>query len=1563
MSFGGVNTFQQYSTDFGFGHNGVKLSFNYFDGFPEPSLLNSLASNDLKLIFKSLLKRDETTKEKALNDLLELVENYYRETEALFDSDIFFLCWSQVYPKLLVSESRTIRMTSHLVTSKLVKLLNKKISKFLRDVMPLLLLGTCDTDSSVSKACDTCLKYIFDCNMSKINSLWSVFQEDILKITKELVVIENEETISDDRFVGKEDSLLRFNRLITSAMQLLTKLFSSGGFDVTKYEEITHDILISESLWQLLSLRDTHFLKSYEAALILQKTLYKGNLLQKFKDVLKLSTKKLLKSLSHVNSKNSLKVAHLTGLILDNLTMLDQYKKGRIWTYDKTATDKFLQFVAAASKNPVPGFFNALYKFYEESSSHKLLDERKQWLPVWQGSSETLREKQFLGRHDAELLGEFWTNYRKFVSHCSIPDVSEIAKVDALNILRSGKQLSKLPSLKAALIDFLDPEFVANRIKIAVHQDDKEAGPLLNNLVLLLSSGANTEAALHNIAGTMLELISTDEDDFGPTKQKVLEIYRYFVNFNILSVADEVTRFAYEVPTWINNDTYQSLSIFISEYSKSVIAHNDKNFVTVMEDFIMAASSAGDIARSRIIRTLNQLDDRVSPAVLSSATVQEFVQGYISTYAYDDEGELFNGCLINERNVVPLYEKSVKSKQTESFLHHLSSLSYDALKALLSESNFLSDNLFARSFNETESIYQLAKPLLNNGAIVQKLVNAIISYVKSTPCLMGQNFLLRIAEEVIALEGHGLDDFLPSDLELAFFDAVPLIDYRLALVSSLKLNTHLFELSSDELDLSKVEQLIRQSLFLDALISRVPAGLDDKLTVFLTMVCDLTEDFNCLSEDPDGEASEFNNTLFKKKLEGFSFEEIIDLVCQINPVGERPSDILSLLITDSSSTTITYYHLRILQKILQNEVDSITSASFIRKLPTIEKFVASTIRSKDKSQHNYLLCGIILSAAEKFNNLEVCGKLRNILASECIGMKENELLEKSYKNIILLSNLLQSQGSTESPPPIPYQRLNMMLSSLSQWLDSELAYDSGFAPVRLSLLKLCTLLARTPSITEAFKGFYELSITLLTDSLSMCLLDDTDFLLELRLHCLSLHEELTRGIWKQHFDRSADEILNALIELTLINFSTEKNNQISAVFYRTLFRTLSGYQVRKVVKFYPDVLSAFLGNEGSANINRIRILFAELKRIVIERQKDAFLEFEFEKQKEQKKGTEDQSDEATEENLALSDKCQLPACLIEKMCVEIPQDYLECEDEYGFLKYLWFWDLAFSFFSDASYDLRQKFIDQLRSRNLITTFFDFISDQIDLQNTKFWSDAGSAAILEYSVENNDFSPYREDLFPECEKLLGHSMYNMFLNVGSLTSNWWLNIKDRTLQSMIEKFVTTFISPILITKELNEVAEKTSKLESNDTALKIKINKVTNEVKASYLIDEQRLELSFKMPANYPLTNVEAIGVSRVGISEQKWKQWILSAQRVITGMNGSVVGSLDLFSKNVNLQFSGFEECAICYSILHVVDRKLPTKTCPTCNNKFHGACLYKWFRSSGNNTCPLCRSEIPFRR
>jgi E3 ubiquitin-protein ligase DOA10 len=42
---------------------------------------------------------------------------------------------------------------------------------------------------------------------------------------------------------------------------------------------------------------------------------------------------------------------------------------------------------------------------------------------------------------------------------------------------------------------------------------------------------------------------------------------------------------------------------------------------------------------------------------------------------------------------------------------------------------------------------------------------------------------------------------------------------------------------------------------------------------------------------------------------------------------------------------------------------------------------------------------------------------------------------------------------------------------------------------------------------------------------------------------------------------------------------------------------------------------------------------------------------------------------------------------------------------------------------------------------------------------------------------------------------------------------------------------------------------------------------------------------------------------------------------------------------------------------LHGSSHQLPKLACRTCKKKFHSACLYKWFSTSNNSTCPLCRN------
>jgi len=121
-----------------------------------------------------------------------------------------------------------------------------------------------------------------------------------------------------------------------------------------------------------------------------------------------------------------------------------------------------------------------------------------------------------------------------------------------------------------------------------------------------------------------------------------------------------------------------------------------------------------------------------------------------------------------------------------------------------------------------------------------------------------------------------------------------------------------------------------------------------------------------------------------------------------------------------------------------------------------------------------------------------------------------------------------------------------------------------------------------------------------------------------------------------------------------------------------------------------------------------------------------------------------------------------------------------------------------------------------------------------------------------------------------------------------------------------------------------------------------------------------MQIVIRLPAVYPLEGVKVEGINRVAVDEKKWTSWMMITQAVITFSNGNITDGLVTFHKNVSGALKGHTECAICYSIISS-DKKVPDKKCQTCKNLFHSSCLFKWFASSNQSTCPLCRNPFNY--
>ncbi|KAN0061932.1 hypothetical protein ACQY0O_005927 [Thecaphora frezii] len=283
------------------------------------------------------------------------------------------------------------------------------------------------------------------------------------------------------------------------------------------------------------------------------------------------------------------------------------------------------------------------------------------------------------------------------------------------------------------------------------------------------------------------------------------------------------------------------------------------------------------------------------------------------------------------------------------------------------------------------------------------------------------------------------------------------------------------------------------------------------------------------------------------------------------------------------------------------------------------------------------------------------------------------------------------------------------------------------------------------------------------------------------------------------------------------------------------------------------------------------------------------------------------------------------------------------------------WIAVFDHFEDASLQLKSLFISQLEagqlvSASLLPSIF-ALAGLINKDRRPF--DPSRWVVDEVYLDHLDPSS-----LSSIQVLASHVYFRALIHIPTLVRNWWLDIKDRQLSMLVSSFTARHCTPLIAVRELSHLKEPEALSRLQDEAMSIKIL-ATNEVVATYTVDEHPMEIGVRIPPDFPLHGVEIRDIRRVGVSEAQWRAWLLAVQQLITGQNGLVFDALSLFKRNAEVQFEGLEECAICYSIISPMDRSLPTKPCKTCKNKFHAGCLFKWISTSGSSTCPLCRSIL----
>ncbi|KAK2739655.1 hypothetical protein FQN57_006487 [Myotisia sp. PD_48] len=207
----------------------------------------------------------------------------------------------------------------------------------------------------------------------------------------------------------------------------------------------------------------------------------------------------------------------------------------------------------------------------------------------------------------------------------------------------------------------------------------------------------------------------------------------------------------------------------------------------------------------------------------------------------------------------------------------------------------------------------------------------------------------------------------------------------------------------------------------------------------------------------------------------------------------------------------------------------------------------------------------------------------------------------------------------------------------------------------------------------------------------------------------------------------------------------------------------------------------------------------------------------------------------------------------------------------------------------------------------------------------------------------------------------HNYYLSLRYLPNLTRSWWVDCKKR-VKTPVETWTQKHISPLVIEDTLDSAREWHSGVDwsTEEQPLEIKILPKTAEIIGSIEIDDESppTSIAISLPQAYPLHQATVIGRSRVAVDEKKWKAWLLAIQGVILFSNGNLIDGLLAFRKNVQGALKGQGECPICVSIIST-NMQTPNKRCATCKNTFHSDCLFKWFKSSNSSSCPLCRNSF----
>ncbi|KAK7957148.1 uncharacterized protein PG986_006370 [Apiospora aurea] len=1581
----------------GFGAFSSASSGSNLSYLSEPPNFATISDANAAVSFKNLLKKDATTKTKALEELVSFVEAHPHERdggaeEAILDA------WVQLYPRISIDNSRRVRELSHTLQLELVRSARKRMERRIPKIVGSWLAGTFDRDRGVARVATDGLAS-FLTTPEKVAQFWRKCQTQILEYASD-AILETVDSLSDERSTNADDAEAKYYRVLGGSLalvlNLLEKLDVAG---IEKSQESYDTFFQSEKVWTSAVVNE-NFVRRQSHQMV-------RTCLDKMPGMIE----DRLPQLSKIYIAEGLK-SDQTGSGADFVGTLLALtaKHPTIWTTDykakKSPLSRLQLFLEKGSQGGSASHWESVDKLLNTlpegilptdlEGATKCIESlragvvrreepRSNAVAAWSCYLSLVR--QFIMKLDAE------GSATKLVQDCLFPLTEQyLFPRPELSTWASGCQIpvvikaytSSAVSPKKEVVQATEQlwgtlrDQFRERIKGSLPEASKDHE---KSQKAIADEGSRWFALTGKILEGHTKTIATDRPipdiPAKPSAEllidalKLLETRQWkpfgaaatvqssFKSSSLLfetSCADEVLRQLEESVSTDGLALLKSASapyLFSSIVDLGEVQGRQAEFTRVWKAIIASVLSAED--NKLAVQAVTMLIS--SNASASLAHQDEVLQEHLVRFCLD--------CTAGAGDV--------DWKLYDGVLGY-SALTDDSTKKLIKE-----------------LVHRMANP---NGQPSSGVCKGLLLITQNDPQLLSvdDEIHMSLMTSILSLSEQSNDPDLISlkallDKPSTKPNKIEIIQHNLndASVSSLTIETlvqqamHLGDAAGDAQVLESImpnaecwkkelatlcESTPNPSLSLTSSLAgsyflvapdspeatgemkrdRSGCSIAGRMAIYLSKMLSSGLDLSALASDKQtdlliclgvtAEVASDQLTVMGKKSVWTSLESETtqayaeDIVSSSRKLlssmtddasgwrdgsGSKNSELIhaifsKLLETTKAPTTLGLYHARVLGELVQalTERHGFPSSAedWLNQLQVFKSSPSTILPA----------AAFLIGAGETLAASKTVSNFCNRLVSDVAGAKLDS--DKTLGLLVVLNACMQVYEAGELP--VANNRLVFAVRQITSWLETPEELDYRLATESCRALRYLL-----PCIKDVYGPYWERAI----DFCLYLFTKTADEPLDRRLPGINAALRLLTSI--QALEEPNDDLVDVLQStaetrsaalLELLNLSHEQGTQPLEI-----VETMVCRMVEKIPLDHVKDLSDLYGLVAAGSRTIQTAAFSVLHKALPAAQEQLSLDVLLDKK-----------------TAKLPD--ELLSLLLEAPTLEAYSDEALARFPTPIRSYLLSWHLVFDAFQAASFKLRSDYADILKSENYIGPLMEFTFDvlghsaanglNLDKENLTV------EHITSYDIKLAETEMEEKNM----QWLLVHLFYLVLKYVPGLFKAWYIDCRSKQTKIAVESWW----------------AETQETPADDEKELIVRVSRAAKEISVGYEVDEHEASIAIRVPPAFPLDGVSVVTVNRLAVSEKKWQAWILATQGVITFSGGSIVDGLLAFKRNVNGAMKGQTECAICYSIISS-DKRIPDKACGTCKNLFHRSCLYKWFRSSNQNTCPLCRNPIDY--